>query len=499
MNSLSEPVIIQGGMGAGVSTWRLARAVSRRGLLGVVSGTALDVILNRRLQLGDPGGHMRRALAAFPFPEMADRILSKCYIPGGKAADAPFRAYAAVGAEPSSKQVELLVAANFVEVFLAKQGHDGLVGVNYLEKIQPPTLSSLFGAMLADVDYVLMGAGIPRAIPGILDRLHAGEPVEIPLNVAGADRNDVYMSRFDPGAFCGGQARSVRRPKFLAIIASATLATVLAKKASGRVDGFVIEGPTAGGHNAPPRGALRLNDRGEPIYGDRDVVDLDAIGALGRPFWLAGSCGTPQDLAQALRRGAAGVQVGTAFAFCDESGLEADIKRQVLDSLRRGEVDVVTDPDASPTGFPFKILSLPNSLCEASVYEQRDRVCDLGYLRHAYKRDDGSLGWRCPSEPVEAYVRKGGDAADTSGRKCVCNGLMANIGIGQLRRDGRSELPLVTSGDAVTEIGRFLPTPDATSYSADDVITHLLTGLESAADEMADEPRQAEPVLVDQF
>ena len=49
------PVIIQGGMGAGVSSWRLARAVSSTGQLGVVSGTALDVILARRLQEGDPG------------------------------------------------------------------------------------------------------------------------------------------------------------------------------------------------------------------------------------------------------------------------------------------------------------------------------------------------------------------------------------------------------------------------------------------------------------
>ena len=57
------PVIIQGGMGVGVSNWRLANAVSSRGQLGVVSGTALDVVLARRLQDGDPGGHMRRALA----------------------------------------------------------------------------------------------------------------------------------------------------------------------------------------------------------------------------------------------------------------------------------------------------------------------------------------------------------------------------------------------------------------------------------------------------
>ncbi|MGD8321328.1 MAG: hypothetical protein PVJ02_12765, partial [Gemmatimonadota bacterium] len=37
-----DPVIIQGGMGVGISGWRLARAVSSRGQLGVVSGTALD-------------------------------------------------------------------------------------------------------------------------------------------------------------------------------------------------------------------------------------------------------------------------------------------------------------------------------------------------------------------------------------------------------------------------------------------------------------------------
>ena len=68
------PTIIQGGMGAGISGWRLARAVSSEGQLGVVSGTALDVILARRLQTGDPGGHLRRALDRFPVRAMADRV-----------------------------------------------------------------------------------------------------------------------------------------------------------------------------------------------------------------------------------------------------------------------------------------------------------------------------------------------------------------------------------------------------------------------------------------
>src|SRR4051794_25688325 len=57
---MPEPRIIQGGMGVAVSGWRLAREVSRLGQLGVVSGTALAVVLSRRLQLGDPGGELRR-------------------------------------------------------------------------------------------------------------------------------------------------------------------------------------------------------------------------------------------------------------------------------------------------------------------------------------------------------------------------------------------------------------------------------------------------------
>lgn len=476
MTPRREPIIIQGGMGAAVSSWPLASAVSRAGQLGVVSGTGLDVVLCRRLQLGDPGGHLHRALAEFPFPEMVEPILEQYDIAGGKDPDQPFRTCPMPSATPSQRQQELLVVANFVEVYLAKEGHDGLVGINYLEKIQVPTLPSLFGAMLADVDYVLMGAGIPREIPGILDRLAQGAPVELPLHVVGAGPDDRFTTCFDPHAFTGGRVPWLRRPKFLAIIASAVLGQMLARKASGQVDGFVVEGPTAGGHNAPPRGAMKLNQRGEPVYGDRDQVDLGAIARLGLPFWLAGSYGTAQRLAEALELGATGVQVGTAFAFCDESGLRKDLRQAVLRMVREGRVDVRTDPLASPAGFPFKVLQLEGSMSEDSVCRLRPRSCDLGFLRQAYKRDDGTLGWRCPAEKTQSYVSKGGEEQATHGRKCVCNGLLANVGLGQVRADGHVEPPLITSGNDVARITEFLPSPDATHYGAADVIAALLSG-----------------------
>ena len=473
-----SPVIIQGGMGVAVSSWQLARAVARTGQLGVVSGTALDAVFARRLQLGDPEGDLRRALDAFPFPAIAQRVRERYFIDGGKAPDAPFRAITLPGAEQTREYQELAVLANFVEVWLAKEGHGGAVGVNYLEKVQLPTLPSLYGALLAGVDYVLMGAGIPRAIPGALDRLAHGEPAKLPLDVADRERDELFVTRFDPREFVQAEPPQLNRPQFLAIVSSATLADVLMKKSNGRVDGFVVEGPTAGGHNAPPRGKPVFNERGEPVYGPRDMVDLESLRRLGVPFWLAGGWGTPAALQQALDEGAAGVQVGTLFALCDESGLRPELRRQALDLVQSGEAQIYTDPLASPTGFPFKLLQLPGSLTDPDVYGERRRRCDLGYLRRAYRREDGMLGWRCAAEDVEGFVRKGGDADECTGRQCLCNALLSNVGLAQQRADGSVEPPLVTCGDAVNAVKPLL-VDGRTSYTAEDAIAYLLAGLES--------------------
>jgi NAD(P)H-dependent flavin oxidoreductase YrpB (nitropropane dioxygenase family) len=470
---MSYPLIIQGGMGVAVSGWTLARAVSRLGQLGVVSGTALAVILARRLQLGDLDGQLRHALGHFPIPAMAARIVKDHFIPGGKHPSAPFRLTAMPTLRPPASLVELTVVANFVEVFLAKEGHGGLVGINFLEKIQLPTLPSLFGAMLGGVDYILMGAGIPRAIPGALDRLANGEAAALSMDVEGAERGEEALSTFDPQAFCQGPAPQLKRPLFLGIVASATLAMTLARKSNGRVDGFVVEGETAGGHNAPPRGPLQLSNEGEPVYGPRDVPDLDKIRALGLPFWLAGSYGQPGKLAEAIRLGATGIQVGTAFAFCAESGVRPELKQQAIELSQRGLARVFTDPVASPTGFPFKVVQMAGTLSEADCYKERERICDLGYLRHPYRKSDGTLGYRCPSEPVPNYLKKGGNLADTVGRKCICNSLPANVGLGQTRSDHGDELPLLTAGNDVAEIARYLPA-GSDSYSAADVIRYLL-------------------------
>ena len=344
------PQIIQGGMGIAVSNWTLARAVSQRGQLGVVSGTAIDTVIVRRLQDGDEGGHVRRALRHFPIPRVAEDLLERYFLPDGRQPDEPYRLLPLLRQFMTPMRQQVTIVAAFVEVWLAKEGHDGMVGMNLLTKIQMPTLPLLYGAMLADVDVILMGAGIPREIPGALDAMSRHEAATIRFDVTGLPAGETQFLTFDPREVNPEASAPLHRPLFFPIVSAASLAQTLARKSNGRVDGFVVEGPTAGGHNAPPRGALKVDERGEPIYGDRDVVDLGTMREIGLPFWLAGGVGSPKALQHALAEGAAGIQVGTLFAFSDESGFTAAIKRDVIDRALSGAIRVRTDVRASPTG-----------------------------------------------------------------------------------------------------------------------------------------------------
>jgi len=408
---------------------------------------------------------------------MARRIWQEYFVPGGKAEDAPYPNVPMHQKASPRKLVELCMVSNFVEVFLAKDGHKNPVGINFLEKVQMPHLASIYGAMLAGVGYVLMGAGIPLHIPGVLDAFAAHHIAEYKLQVTGAVVGQDTQMHLDASEYTEGILPMLQRPKFLAIVSSNTLATTMLRRASGRVNGLVIETPTAGGHNAPPRGKLQLNASGEPMYGERDHVNIEELRALGVPFWLAGGYGNAEKLREAVEQGAAGIQVGTAFAFSRESGMRADLKQKLMEQAKVGAGVVFTDPLASPTGFPFKVAQVEGTSSAFPIYQERKRVCDLGYLREAYVSGENSVGYRCAAEPVANYLSKGGKVEDTVGRKCLCNALMANVGHAQTRKDGAVEPPLVTVGDDLNTIASFLA-PGENSYGAADVVASLMSGLQ---------------------
>lgn len=468
------PSIIQGGMGVGVSSYKLAQEVSKNGGLGVVAGTALAITLVRKIALGIDLDEIKDGLDHFPYQDMIDRFQKRYMSSNQKQHQKRFKDLKMGTLNQDEEMTELIVIANFVEAYLAKKGHQGPIGINFLEKIQLPTLPSIYGAMLADVDFIIMGAGIPVKIPQILDDLVLNKEVSLPLKVLDDPTGDTVLMTFSPSEFVKDHPLAkLRRPKFLAIVSSTTLAQHLMRSSYGAPDGFIIESPIAGGHNAPPRGHYEMNEYGEPIYGTKDEVNYAFFEKSGLPFWLAGGFGSHEKLSEALSLGATGIQVGTAFALCEESGFEKSLKTRILDAIRFNKKRVYTDAKASPTGFPFKVLPLEETIGDEKSFKERKKLCDLGFLREAYRKSDGTIGYRCSAEPEDLYLAKGGKIEDTEGKKCLCNGLLASIGLGQIQADGSIELPLITLGDDIKNIFSFMK-PNETILRVKDVINKIL-------------------------
>jgi NAD(P)H-dependent flavin oxidoreductase YrpB (nitropropane dioxygenase family) len=439
----SYPTIIQGGMGIAVSSWQLAKEVSIAGELGVISGTAIDSVVARRLQDGDLTGDIRRAMAAYPHQETIKEIMDRFFIDGGREDGKPYLDVPKLSIKGNLFSNKLLAVASFVEVWLAKEGHNGLIGMNILEKIQLAIPAQLYGAMLADVDYILIGAGIPAQVPHLLNEISQGNKVAMKVDVA--DTKDKHYLHFDPRTL-GLDNFPIKRPLFLAIVTSHALVAYLNKDEETKPDGYVIEYHVAGGHNAPPRAKNHVNDEGEAVYNELDIPNLEKIHASGSPFWLAGGYATPEKVKEAISYGAQGVQVGSLFALANESGFTNENRSSILVSLADPTMRVMTDASASPTGFPFKVIQNNQTLSNDNLYKERTRICDLGYLRTMFQREKGGIGYRCPAEPLDNYEFKNGEVDQAQGSKCLCNALMADIGLGQVRPDGRTEISLLTFG-----------------------------------------------------
>ncbi|MBT3865740.1 nitronate monooxygenase [Candidatus Woesearchaeota archaeon] len=480
------PRIIQGGMGVAVSNWRLARAVSMEGQLGVVSGTGIDVILARRLQEGDKDGRMRAAIAEFPIRRIADEVLDRYFVEGGKDFSKPYVPTPFPKLKQDGKNLtlesnhlqNLIVLANFVEVYLAKQGHNGKVGINLLHKVQHLIPQGLYGAMLAGVDAVLIGAGLPKSIPDALDALVTGETLSMPFPVNGGKS---YRLEFDSNSFMGEHIE-IRRPAFLGIVSNQVPIKFLPNAEGYIIEGLspfdngeVIQGPLAGGHNAGPRKKGELSAAGELVYGLRDKTDFEILnGMLDRrvegggnvqPYWLVGGCST--SLKKSIDLGATGVQVGTLFATSIESGIKYENKEKMIESILDG-ASVFADPNASPTGYPFQVFPLDGSLSEKDVYGARKRVCDMGGLLEFFEDADGVVRSRCASEPVHLYTGKGGTLESAAYRKCLCQALVSWAGFPTVRKDGSVEPSIATLGRDTSSVRELLEIHGR--YSAADAI-----------------------------
>ncbi len=496
------PMLISGGMGVRVSWWPLARIVSIMGGLGVVSGTGLEVVYPRLLQDGNPGGNVRAAFneLAARQPSLAEGLkglYDKYYIEGGKPASQPYKPVPmwrlsrveGYGTPPDtfwepSKDLQLMsLASNFAEVWLAKRDHNGPIGINFLRKVERPLPWALYGAMLAGIDYVLVGAGNPYEFPGMIRSLSRHEPASLGFKVFGATSGSGNFSVLARPASLGVKGvPNLPQPKFLAIVSSYGLAKALHDNPETRPHGFVVEGPEAGGHSAPP-GKMKFDASGKQVlvYTDEDRADIPAIASIGLPFWLAGTYGTPERLKAALAAGAAGVQFGTLAALSGQSGFEPALRAQTLRMLASGELKVVNS-HVSPTGFPFKVAQVPGTISDPAVYSKRRRVCDIGLLAAAYLAPNGGVEFRCPAEPLESFKAKGGRPQNTEGKVCLCNALLAAAGQPQRHPDGYPEPGIVTLGEDLAPVKDMIAglPPGQEGYSIGKAIQYLKSGLKEA-------------------
>ena len=108
-------------------------------------------------------------------------------------------------------------------------------------------------------------------------------------------------------------------------------------------------------------------------------------------------------------------------------------------------------------------------------------MCDIGLLQQrgfGKPDEDGTrtLFQRCAAAPIEAYVSNRGIERNAEERRCLCNGLLAAFGLGQVKKlsgEWVEEPAIVTLGNRLDDVRR-LSRQGQTSYHVQDVVVDIL-------------------------
>lgn len=425
------PDLFQAGMGARVSTWWMARTVSMLGGLGIVSSVGLRTIIVEAVREGNK--EVIEMAKKFPFPGHIEELL--VFAPGGKWHERPVP-MDQLG-PGGGLATRLATIASFVEVSLAKQGHKGKIGINVMWKLTPTVLPSIYGAMLAGVDALICGAGVPMELPAIVNGIRSGQHLSFsPLS--GTKTN--VLLEIVPGTV--ELLASLEQPLLIPILSNFVFCRKIKdeweKNFGIKPDFFILEDYKAGGHNAPPR------DKKIGMHiPERDSIDtyFDDVLKMGIPIIVAGSFthgGTREDLLYWKSRRAHGIQVGSRFALCSDSGMSPKFRHQIIENNVAGITEILTCYDDSPTGFPIKRVSLPGTLSNPEVYAARERTCKHGYLRQTPPHENDGIQKEvlvCPAMPLAQFMALNPDKtkeqceAICEGKICLCESLLATIGL----------------------------------------------------------------------
>ncbi len=199
----------------------------------------------------------------------------------------------------------------------------------------------------------IIGINIMVAASSFAESVKTAIEEKIDLVVAGAGfSRDVF-------AWCKEGAT-----EFVPIVSSVKLARIAERLGASAV---IVEGAEAGGHLGTTRSV-------------KEIVP-EVVAAVHLPVIGAGAIVNGYDMAAMLRRGAAGVQVGSRFAASEESDASAAMKAAYIRAVK--PEDIVTIQ--STVGLPAQAIRTPFSeaICDDTV--PRPTVC-TNCLKHCTRR-----------------------------------------------------------------------------------------------------------------
>ncbi len=226
---------------------------------------------------------------------------------------------------------------------------DGAIGVNIMVALN--NYEDMVRATVKEkADYIISGAGMPLSLPELTE--------ESPI-------------------------------KLVPIVASARGAKLLLKTWKRRYnrlpDGFVVEGPSAGGHIAgysvDALKAIKAEMRGVPLLENAFKEILDVVREYEKeygasiPVIPAGGIYSGQDIAKFLRMGAGGVQMGTRFVATCECSVSEEFKKVYLKATADDIVFI-----QSPVGMPAEAIKT-KFLEEILRGERKKFACQYRCLR----------------------------------------------------------------------------------------------------------------------
>jgi nitronate monooxygenase len=205
------------------------------------------------------------------------------------------------------------------EIRKARQLSQGVLGVNIMVALTH--YSEMVRTAIAEgIDLIFSGAGLPLDLPGFLT----------------------------PGC----------RTKLVPIVSSARAAKVICKKWLMRFDylpdAFVVEGPKAGGHIG-----FKHDQINNPDFSIEKLVTevIDILKPIESehhrkiPVIAAGGIYTGEDIHAFIKRGAAGVQMGTRFVATHECDADDAFKQSYIDARKEDMVII-----KSPVGMPGRAV-----------------------------------------------------------------------------------------------------------------------------------------------